>query len=67
LGFYLSTHAGDGDPLDVLIMHEAKTFPGVVFRCTPIGSLEVEQKRKGKMERNDRVFAVPIALRYKTI
>jgi inorganic pyrophosphatase len=32
---------------------------GVVLRCRPVGILQVEQKRKGKKERNDRVFAVP--------
>jgi inorganic pyrophosphatase len=31
----------------------------VVLRCRPVGILEVEQKSKGKKERNDRVFAVP--------
>jgi inorganic pyrophosphatase len=51
--------AEDGDPLDVLILHDAQTYPGVVLRCRPIGILEVEQKSKGKTERNDRVFAVP--------
>lgn len=58
-GFIPSTKAEDGDPLDVLIIHEAKTYPGVVLRCRPIGILEVEQKSNGKKERNDRVFAVP--------
>jgi inorganic pyrophosphatase len=58
-GFIPSTKAEDGDPLDVLIIHEAKTFPGLVLRCKPIGILEIEQERKGKKERNDRVFAVP--------
>ena len=58
-GFIPSTKAEDGDPLDVLIIHEAKTYPGVVLQCKPVGILEVEQNSKGKKERNDRVFAVP--------
>ena len=58
-GFIPSTKADDGDPLDVLIIHDAQTFPGVVLRCRPVGILEVEQQAKGKKERNDRVFAVP--------
>ena len=58
-GFIPSTKAEDGDPLDVLVMHNARTFPGVVLRCRPIGILEVEQKAHGKKERNDRVIAVP--------
>jgi inorganic pyrophosphatase len=58
-GFIPSTKAEDGDPLDVLVIHDAQTYPGVVLRCRPVGILEVEQKKKGKKERNDRVFAVP--------
>ena len=58
-GFIPSTEAEDGDPLDVLVIHDAQTYPGVVLRCRPVGVLEVEQKSKGKKERNDRVFAVP--------
>jgi inorganic pyrophosphatase len=58
-GFIPSTKAEDGDPLDVLVIHDAHTYPGVVLRCRPVGILEVQQKSKGKKERNDRIFAVP--------
>jgi inorganic pyrophosphatase len=58
-GFIPSTKAEDGDPLDVLVIHDAQTYPGVVLRCRPVGILGVEQKSKGKKERNDRIFAVP--------
>ena len=58
-GFIPSTKAEDGDPLDVLIIHDAQTYPGVVLRCKPVGILEVEQSKKGKKERNDRIFVVP--------
>ena len=58
-GFIPSTKAEDGDPLDVLVIHDARTYPGVVMQCRPVGILEVVQKSKGKKERNDRVFAVP--------
>ncbi len=47
-GFIPSTEAEDGDPLDVLVIHDAQTYPGVVLRCRPVGSLEVEQQSKGK-------------------
>ena len=57
-GFIPSTKANDGDPLDVLIIHDAQTFPGVVLRCRPVGILEVEQQA-GQEGKNDRVFAVP--------
>src|SRR3981189_2660583 len=58
-GFIPSTEAEDGDPLDVLMIHDAATYPGLLLRCTPIGVLEVLQITKGKKERNDRIFAVP--------
>jgi inorganic pyrophosphatase len=58
-GFIPSTEAEDGDPLDVLIILEPQTYPGVILRCRPVGILEVEQKKKGETERNDRIFAVP--------
>ena len=58
-GFVPSTKAEDGDPLDVLIIHDAATYPGIVLKCKPIGVLEVVQSSNGKKERNDRVFAVP--------
>jgi len=58
-GFVPSTKAEDGDPFDVLIIHDAATYPGLVLCCKPIGVLEVLQTSKGKKERNDRLFAVP--------
>ncbi len=58
-GFIPSTKGEDGDPLDVLIIHDAATYPGLVLRCKPIGVLEVAQSKKGEEERNDRIFAVP--------
>jgi inorganic pyrophosphatase len=58
-GFIPSTEADDGDPLDVLVIHDAATYPGLVLRCKPIGVLEVLQTSKDGKERNDRVFAVP--------
>jgi inorganic pyrophosphatase len=54
-----STKADDGDPLDIMVIHDAATFPGLVLTCRAIGILQIEQKGKGKAERNDRVFAVP--------
>ena len=62
-GFIPSTKAEDGDPLDVLIIHDAATYPGLVLTCKPIGVLEVLQTSKGKKERNDRVFVVSFSLR----
>jgi len=58
-GFIPSTKAEDGDPLDVLIIHDAATYPGLVLRCKPVGVLQLVQIQKGKKERNDRVFVIP--------
>ena len=50
-GFIPSTKAEDGDPLDILIIHDdSRTYPGVVLRCRPVGILELEQKSNGKKE-----------------
>jgi hypothetical protein len=56
-GFVPSTKADDGDPLDIMVIHDAATFPGIVLTCRIIGILQIEQKSKGKAERNDRLFA----------
>src|SRR6201987_1929189 len=58
-GFVPSTKADDGDPLEIMVIHDAATFPGLVVTCRVIGILQIEQKSKGKAERNDRLFAVP--------
>jgi len=58
-GFIPSTMADDGDPLDVMVIHEAATSPGLILKCQVIGVLRVMQTKKGKKERNDRVIAVP--------
>jgi inorganic pyrophosphatase len=58
-GFIPSTSADDGDPIDVMVIHDAATSPGLLMRCKIIGVLETLQKQKGKEIRNDRVFAVP--------
>ena len=47
-GFIPSTKAEDGDPLDVLIIHDAATYPGLVLTCKPIGVLEVLQSFEGQ-------------------
>jgi inorganic pyrophosphatase len=63
-GFVPSTLAPDGDPLDVLVLHNVTTSPGVVLRCRPIGILDVAQTESRRSFRNDRVLAVPLKSRH---
>ena len=60
-GFVPSTMAEDGDPLDGLVIHEFASFAGALFRCRPIGALQVLQREKGREFRNDRVLFLPSA------
>ena len=54
-GFVPSTQAPDGDPLDVLILHDEKTWPGVLLVCQPLGVVEIEQDDKNdKRQKKDR-------------
>ena len=58
--FIPSTKGEDGDPIDVLVLHDAATAAGLVLKCKIIGVLEVLQSEKGKKGiRNDRLIAVP--------
>jgi inorganic pyrophosphatase len=49
-GFVPSTKAEDGDPLDIMVIHDAATLPGLVLTCRVIGILQIEQKSKNKKE-----------------
>ena len=40
-GFVPSTLASDGDPLDVLVLVDAPSFPGCVMEVRPIGLMEM--------------------------
>lgn len=54
-GFVPGTLAGDGDPLDVLVMVKTPTFPGCVVASRPLGVLMMEDE-KG---RDEKILAVP--------
>ncbi len=53
------TRAEDGDPLDVLVIMDAPTFPGCLITTRLIGGIRARQREGGKMIRNDRLIAVP--------
>ena len=61
-GFIPATQAPDGDPLDVMILWECASYPGLLVPCRLIGALKVEQTdaASGTCQRNDRLFVVPI-------
>ena len=53
-----STLAGDGDPLDVLILMEEPSFPGCLVPVRLIGVIEAKQTQEGETNRNDRLIGV---------
>jgi inorganic pyrophosphatase len=57
-GFVPSTLAGDGDPLDALVLLDEPAFPGCKLTCRIVGVIEGEQDGKKERERNDRIVAV---------
>lgn len=57
-GFVPRTTAGDGDPIDVLLLMDEPTFPGCAVRARLIGVIEAEQTEDKKTVRNDRLIAV---------
>ena len=61
-GFIPKTKGEDGDPLDVIVISEFNSFPGVIIKCRIIGGIKAEQsadKDGRKMIRNDRFLAIP--------
>jgi len=57
-GFLPRTLAGDGDPIDVLVLMDEPAFPGVLVPSRLIGVIEGEQVDGKKRIRNDRLVAV---------
>lgn len=55
-GFLAGTLAGDGDPLDVLVIVEEPTFSGCHVRVRPIGTLMMIDD-KGS---DEKILAVPL-------
>jgi inorganic pyrophosphatase len=61
-GFVPDTKGEDGDPLDVIVISEFNSFPGIMISCRIIGGIMAEQSEeagKKKMIRNDRFLAIP--------
>ncbi len=61
-GFIPNTKGEDGDPLDIIIISELKSFPGCAMDCRIIGGIVAKQTEKDKrVVRNDRFLAIPEA------
>jgi inorganic pyrophosphatase len=60
-GFIPGTKGEDGDPLDMIVISEFNSFPGVMIKCRVIGGIKAEQSDEDgkKMIRNDRFLAIP--------
>jgi inorganic pyrophosphatase len=59
-GFIPQTEAPDGDPVDVVVIHDSATVSGCMIECRVIGAFTAIEKKDGKEKiRNDRVLAVP--------
>ena len=67
-GFIPGTTGEDGDPLDVFVIAEFSTYPGITIDARIIGCIEVRQSASGRMIRNDRFLAVPgISREFETV
>ncbi len=55
-GFILETLAGDGDPLDALVLVSEPTFPGCLIEVKPIGLFKMWDE-KG---RDEKILCVPV-------
>ncbi|MDQ6814120.1 MAG: inorganic diphosphatase [Bacteroidota bacterium] len=62
-GFIPSTIAEDGDPMDILVLTDAPTFPGCLVETKILGVIKVEQEEDGEKVRNDRVIGVQLQSR----
>ncbi|NMG74858.1 inorganic diphosphatase [Aromatoleum diolicum] len=56
-GYVPHTIAGDGDPVDVLVVTPFPLLPGVVIRCRPVGVLKMEDEAG----QDAKVVAVPVS------
>ena len=59
-GFVPSTLCDDGDPLDVMVLSEEACPVGALVEVRLIGVLEAEETDKGRVERDDRLLAIPL-------
>jgi inorganic pyrophosphatase len=56
-GFVPNTCAGDGDPVDVLVLTQFPLAPGVLISVRPVGAL-LTKDEKGK---DEKILAMPVS------
>ncbi len=59
-GFIPDTKGDDGDPLDIIIISEFKSFPGCAIECYVVGAILAAQTEDHKTVRNDRFIGIPV-------
>src|SRR3989344_7352916 len=55
-GFIPGTKAGDGDPIDVLVLSSYPVHPGTAIYCRPVGVLMMEDEAG----MDEKILAVPL-------
>jgi len=55
-GFIPDTLAGDGDPLDILVLVQEPTFPGCLIEARPLGGLDMADEKGSDF----KVLAIPV-------
>lgn len=59
-GFLPATLGADGDPLDIMVLMDARAHVGCLIEARIIGVISAEQTEDGKTETNDRLLGVPV-------
>lgn len=54
-GFVPQTVYDDGDPMDIIVLMDEKTFPGCIIEAEPIGLMRMTDSG----EKDDKILAVP--------
>lgn len=57
-GFIPATKGEDGDPIDVMVLSEFRSFPGCLVDGRIVGCIQAEQSKGDEWIRNDRFLAV---------
>ncbi len=55
-GLIPETLAGDGDPLDILVLVQEPTFPGCIVPARPVGGLDMHDEKGSDF----KIVAVPV-------